>query len=167
MVDFNKLLAQARRNNDTFGQAQLPTTQQPQAATLVTPPPLPDKPKLEPAAVAPTPLNTLDLGIDEVKPDEVKEAVVDYPGLVDLQQRIHALEDALKANHPAMESLLQTIHRNLQKDPELVHMLRPEDTSTIFAGLQKKTQTKIVEETVKSARNGKNKGLKNIGLEDL
>lgn len=92
---------------------------------------------------------------------------VEYPGLVDLQERILNLDKALLAKHPAMDSLLQSIHRNLQKDPELVHMLKPEDTAIIFRALQNKTQTTIVTETVKSASSGRGKGLKNLGLEDL
>jgi hypothetical protein len=87
--------------------------------------------------------------------------------MLELATKINSLEQALLTAHPMMDSLLQTIHRNLQKDPELIHMLKPEQRATIFAGLQKKTQTKIVEDTVKSAASGRNRGLKNIGLEDL
>lgn len=94
-------------------------------------------------------------------------AVVEYPGLHDLRDRIYALDKALLAKHPVMDSLLQTIHRNLQKDPELIHLLTSEQRAMIFAGLKNKTQTVIVTETVKSAGSGKNKGLKSIGLEDM
>lgn len=93
--------------------------------------------------------------------------VIEYPGLPDLLDKIYSLDSAMKAAHPAMDSLLQTIHRNLSKDPELVHLLKPEQRAIIFAGLQRKTQTKIVDDTVKSASSGKNKSLKNIGIEDL
>lgn len=92
---------------------------------------------------------------------------IEYPGLVDLLDKIYELDKALKVAHPAMDSLLQYIHRNLAKDPELVHLLKPEQRAMIFKGLQQKTQTKIVEDTVKSASSGRNKGLKNIGIEDL
>jgi hypothetical protein len=94
-------------------------------------------------------------------------ASIEYPGLAELQQRIADLDAALKANHPGMESMLQTIHRNLDKDPELVHLLKEEDISIIVAGLESKTKTRIIDETVKSAASGRNKGLKNIGMEDL
>lgn len=98
---------------------------------------------------------------------EQNGATIEYPGLLDLRTKIYALDEALKQQHPAMDSLLQTIHRNLQKDPELTHMLKEEEIAVIFQGLQKKTQTKIVADAVKSASSGKNRGLKNIGLEDL
>src|SRR3990172_4492582 len=94
-------------------------------------------------------------------------ASIEYPGLAELQEKILQLDNALKQNHPGMESMLQTIHRNLDKDPELVHLLKEEDITTIVAGLEKKTQTKIIDDTVKSAASGRNKGLKNIGMEDL
>lgn len=94
-------------------------------------------------------------------------AVIEYPGLAELQEKILQLDQALKVNHPGMEAMLQTIHRNLDKDPELVHLLKEEDVSIIVQGLEKKTQTRIIDDTVKSAASGRNKSLKNIGMEDL
>lgn len=105
--------------------------------------------------------------MSETTPQPVLGSTIEYPGLTELLDKIYGLEAALKTAHPSMDSLLQIIHRNLQKDPELVHILKPEQRAIVFAGLQKKTQTKIVMDTVKSASSGKNKGLKNIGLEDL
>lgn len=94
-------------------------------------------------------------------------AAIEYPGLVDLVTKINSLDAAITTKHPAMESLLQTIHRNLQADPELIHILKPEQIAILFKGLQQKTQTMIVTEAVKSASSGKGRGLKNIGMEDL
>jgi len=102
----------------------------------------------------------------EVKQSSV-ESTIEYPGLYQLQELILNLDKALKEKHPAMPSLLQTIHRNLSKDPELVHLLKPEDKAIIFAALQVKTNTRIVDDTIASASSGKNKTLKNIGIEDL
>jgi hypothetical protein len=125
---------------------------------------------------SPAPVTTpsLDLGIPDDRPSALKDQPVEvlgipveYPGLTDLREKILNLDTALKAKHPAMDSLLQTIHRNLQKDPELIHLLKPEETAIVFAGLQSKTQTQIVTETVKSAGSGRNKGLSKLGLEDL
>lgn len=90
-----------------------------------------------------------------------------YPGLAELQEKIIQLDQALKQKHPAMESLLQTIHRNLDKDPELTHLLKEEDIAVIIMGLEEKTKTKIIDDTVKSAASGRNKSLKSIGMEDL
>ena len=122
------------------------------------------------APVAPVPATTQDTvasGLGMPNESAPAGAVIDYPGLYELREKILNLDKALLTNHPAMDSLLQTIHRNLQKDAELLHLLKPEERATIFQGLQKKTQTKIVTDTVKSASSGKNKSLKNIGLEDL
>lgn len=155
MVDFNKLLAATK-------------------AQQVAAPPPPTSVQLAPATVPPAP--QLPTVVDKVPSasDGTNSAsevgpgsVVEYPGLPDLREKISSLDEALKLKHPAMDSLLQTIHRNLQKDPELIHLLKPEETAIIFTGLQQKTQTKIVDETVKSASAGRNKGLKQIGMEDL
>ena len=94
-------------------------------------------------------------------------AVVSYPALDELLEKLGSLEQALKQQHPAMESLLKTIHKNLSADPELVHLLKPEQRAVIFAGLQQKTKTYIVDETVKSSMSGKSKSLKNVSLDDL
>jgi len=104
--------------------------------------------------------------MSEVKQSS-SEAIIEYPGLYQLQELILNLDKALKEKHPAMPSLLQTIHRNLSQDPELVHLLKPEDRAVVFAALQVKTNTRIVSDTVASASSGKNKTLRNLGLEDL
>lgn len=146
MIDFKKLLAQTQA-------AAVPNS---------IPAPQPEK-----DLVVSAPVTTTDGALGGNGSPVEAGAVVEYPGLVDLRERIYALDKALLAKHPAMDSLLQTIHRNLQKDPELIHLLKPEERAMIFAGLKNKTQTVIVQETVKSAGSGKNKGLKNIGLEDM
>lgn len=92
---------------------------------------------------------------------------ITYPGLFELHEKIITLDKALQANHPDFHNLLSTIHRQLDKDVNLIHMLKPDQVSALFRGLKKHTQTTIVDETVKSAASGRNKGLKNIGLGDL
>lgn len=172
MVDFNKLLQQARTN--TNAAAPVVQSPAPPAALNVPSPEVSASAVQEKAPDAAAP--SLDLGMEpgtyggeknDFATDEPKGAEIEYPGLPDLRQRIYSLEEAMKSNHPAMDSLLQTIHRNLDKDPELIHLLKPNETSILFGALQKKTQTKIVQETVKSAGSGKSKKLKNIGIEDL
>jgi len=187
MVDFNKLLQQSREKSSS---AATPTAaaavvqQAPQPATNAT-----VAPAAKPAAA---PVESLDLGMDlgmdadvsttpptsgiqqvantfkaaEQKPDSLG-STVEYPGLTMLQQSIYSLEEALKSAHPMMDSLLQTIHRSLGKDPQLIHLLKEEQCAILFRALQNKTQTKIVQETVKTASSGRSKRLKSIGIEDL
>lgn len=103
-----------------------------------------------------------------VSPPAQSEIDFSYPGLYELSERIIRLDRAIQSNHPEFDSLLQTIHRNLDKDEQLLHLLKPDQISTIFKGLKKKTQTVIVEDTVKSSSAGRGpRGLKNIALEDL
>lgn len=186
MVDFNKLLQQVRSKSIEPNNAAAVVTNSP-----VPPPPLnPSGPEKVSTAAAPI-LEEFDLGMDAAPQPEVKHtgmpvsatttaavaappaqeepkgSEIEYPGLTDLRQRIFSLEESMKAKHPSMDSLLQTIHRNLDKDPELVHLLKPEETSILFKALQEKTQTKIVQEAVKSAKSGKNKGLSKITLDEL
>lgn len=168
-IDFAKLLA-AHRTQVVENNAAPQVQSSPLATSPVaTPPPPPEKKESVGAAPVSPASQVIQPTTMPVSASPTAEAgaTIEYPGLYELRERILALEKALLANHPAMDSLLQTIHRNLQKDPELVHILKAEDRAIIFAGLQKKTQTKIVSDTVKSAGSGKNKGLKNLGLEDL
>lgn len=161
-IDFAKLLAEQKaKNPPSPAQPVSAATASPEVTVGVTSTPAAVDTQVNVQAVA----GDLDLGLDA--PEETKGAPIEYPGLAELSEKISSLETAFKQSHPAMDSLLQTIHRNLQKDPELVHILKPEQTAIIFAALQKKTNTKIVQETVKSASSGRNKGLKNLGLEDL
>jgi hypothetical protein len=132
-----------------------------------------EKDPLQPAEVSfkseqqllPTPA-----GIPVATPPEPQVAnVVDfsYPGLYELSERILRLDAAIASNHPEFDSILQTIHRNLDKDEQLLHLLKPDQISSIFRGLKKKTQTVLVEDTVKSSGSGRNKGLAKLGLDDL
>jgi hypothetical protein len=113
--------------------------------------------------VSSTPIATEPISTTVVPPS----ATIEYPGLYALSEKIAALDKALVAASPGMDSLLQTIHRNLDKDPELVHLLKEEEISVIFRGLERQTQTTIVSDSVKSAGSGKNKGLSKLTSADL
>lgn len=94
--------------------------------------------------------------------------VIEVPEAAQLHAQIAELDKALKENLPQMDSLLQTLHKNLSTDPQLVHLLKEEEIAVLFRGLEIKTRTKILEETVKSASSGRgNKKLSKLGEDDL
>ncbi len=165
-IDFAKLAAEVKKQRE----AQQVAAPMVASQTSVIAP-ASSVPPLVPAVTAAVPVGkgvdvTLgDLGMsNESAPSG---AAIEYPGLVDLVTKINSLDAAITAKHPSMDSLLQSIHRNLLADPELVHILKPEQVAVLFRGLQQKTQTHIVTETVMSASSGIGRGLKNIGLEDM
>lgn len=133
------------QSSTTISSSQLPTPVSPLSSLQPTKPSLDSSTKLQ----------------DSIPVD------ITYPGLFELHEKIITLDKALQANHPDFHNLLSTIHRQLDKDVNLIHMLKPDQVSALFRGLKKHTQTTIVDETVKSATSGRNKGLKNIGLGDL
>ncbi len=91
---------------------------------------------------------------------------IELPSAAAISQKIAELDQALKTANPGMENLLQTIHRNLSADPQLVHLLKEEEVAILIRGLETKTRTKILEETVKSASRG-GKSLKKLSESDL
>lgn len=76
--------------------------------------------------------------------------------IAELQERIHTA-------HPAMPSLLATIHAALKKDGSLVTLLSDEEIGIIVQGLKKQTQIEIVKEKTKKTT----KTLKTMDLDDL
>lgn len=79
-----------------------------------------------------------------------------------LKARIVQLQEALQKQLPGYESLLHTIHTNLQQSPDTVHLLEDEEIGVIVAGLQKRTNTFIaVKEANKTVKKGK------VALDDL
>jgi len=77
--------------------------------------------------------------------------------------RIAMLQETLRNNSPAYESLLHTIHVQLAKDPDVVHLLTEDQIGMIVAGLSKKKDVVIATTLQKS----KKTSLKNIGLDQL
>lgn len=55
-----------------------------------------------------------------------------------LVNKINELQTSLQENSPGYESLLYTIHTNLAKDPDMVHLLTEEQIGVIVSGLSKK-----------------------------
>lgn len=81
-----------------------------------------------------------------------------------LQEKVGSLQEALLSAHPSMPVLLRDIHNHLKADPDVVTILSEEEIGIIVSGLQKVTQTKILDSIVKK---GTGKALKKTTLADL
>jgi hypothetical protein len=79
--------------------------------------------------------------------------------------RIGDLQQLLQTANPGYESQLHMIHRALMADPDVIHILTPEQIGVIVQGLSKKKNVVIATKEAKN-KGGKG-GLKNIGLSDL
>lgn len=80
-----------------------------------------------------------------------------------IKEKILAMEQALKENHPRMPMLLKEIHTHTKADPEIVTLLDEDDIQRLVAGLQKQTQTEVAGFILKD----KKKSIKSLGLADL
>jgi len=81
-----------------------------------------------------------------------------------LKEKVLTLQTALLEQHPSMPVLLREIHNNLKQDEEIVTLLSEEEIGIIVQGLQKQTQTIILESVSKK---GTGKSLKKTTLADL
>lgn len=78
--------------------------------------------------------------------------------------RIAELTLAVKTLHPSISSLLSTIHRDLQSDPDVVAILAPAERASIVAALMFKTTQTI---TTSILSGSKGKSAKKMGVEDV
>ena len=81
--------------------------------------------------------------------------------------KLDELQQMLQTAHPAMPRLLRDVHRELLKDPELVHLLKPEQTAVYVSAAQRLANITIVAAATKKSTTGRGKSLKDIGLEDI
>lgn len=83
----------------------------------------------------------------------------------EVREKLASLQEALLAGTPTMPKLLQDIHRNLKKDPDIVTLLSDEECSILVRGLKKQTATEIATKIVKKKSTGK--AVKNMTAADL
>lgn len=81
-------------------------------------------------------------------------------------QRIADLQVALQQRAPNYEYLLKVIHTNLKDDPELPHLLSPEQVGIIVAGLSQKKGI-ILAKAAGKDKTASGKKLKDVSLGDL
>jgi DNA polymerase III psi subunit len=70
----------------------------------------------------------------------------------DLQEKIASLQAALLDAHHKMPGLLHDIHKTLRAQPENVTLLSEEQIQIVVAGLEKQTNTHLVQSVSKSAK---------------
>ena len=66
-----------------------------------------------------------------------------------ISSEILRLQEMLLAQNPAMPTLLRTIHKELQANPDVVTLLAEEEIASIISGLEKFTKTELVTATKK------------------
>lgn len=80
-----------------------------------------------------------------------------------LKEQIYTLKERLLTGNPDMPVLLQTIHKKLREDAELVTTLSEEEVGVIVAGLKRHQNVEISVVVSKA----KGKSAKNLTLDDL
>lgn len=83
----------------------------------------------------------------------------------DMQEKILALEAAVKQRLPNMPMLLKEIHGALRKDPDCVTLLTEQEIAVLISGLERQTNTYIVS-TVTKSKSAASK-LKTLTADDL
>lgn len=83
-----------------------------------------------------------------------------------ISSKISELQSQLLANHPQMPLLLREIHSTLKNNPAVVTLLSEDEIRVIVNGLQKQTNTYLVQ-SITSSKGSKTKALKNVSSADL
>ena len=90
------------------------------------------------------------------------------PGFL-LKQKVGELNEAMLSNHPRMPVLLKEIWLAVRKQPEQVTVLSPEETHTIFQGIERQTgiflATSVTESKSKTGTSSKMAALKKLGAD--
>lgn len=110
-----------------------------------------------PAVVDPTPVQAETVGVGVGVTSSIKIIPTTLGPAEIIKQKISELQVALQAAAPNYETLLITIHKALQKDEDVVHLLTDEEIGVICAGLSKKKDIVIAEATVKKLKGSKTK----------
>ena len=69
----------------------------------------------------------------------------------ELITKLNELADALEKENPGIATYVESIHKNLLQYPELIHMLKPEETRILVAGIEKYSSSKLTQPKVKKA----------------
>lgn len=84
-----------------------------------------------------------------------------------IEERITLLQESLEKQLPEYKNLLRTIHSILQKDEELVHILKEEQIGVVLAALQKHKGVVIAAVTEKAGKREASKKLAATTVEDI
>ena len=69
--------------------------------------------------------------------------------------RLDGLEQAMLANDPLLPGHLKAIHTQLSQQPELLHLLKPEQIGQVMLGMQRVVGIQLVAEAKKTPAKGK------------
>lgn len=99
---------------------------------------------------------------------QLPELIINSPGFL-LKQKVGELNEAMLSNHPRMPVLLKEIWLAVRKQPEQVTLLDPEETHTIFQGIERQTgiflASSVTESKSKSGTTSKMAALKKLGAD--
>lgn len=70
----------------------------------------------------------------------------------EIKEKLAQLEHALNEAIPNIKGVLQTIHKQLKADPEIVTLLSEEECAIIVRGLKKQTNTEIAVTALKGSK---------------
>jgi hypothetical protein len=82
-------------------------------------------------------------------------------------QQLDKLQAEIQARQPGYEYSLREIHKALNDDPALLHIIKPDQIGIVVAGLKLKQNEVIVEETLKSKRGAGGKKLRDLTEDDI
>ncbi len=85
-------------------------------------------------------------------------------GAKSIQEKIASLEAALLSDTPEAKLVLASIHKQLQKDPDVVTILTEEEIGQLVGGLSKVTGHTI---TAKAMAAPRNKPLRETSIDDI
>lgn len=81
-----------------------------------------------------------------------------------VQEKILALDAAMKAANPEMPTLLRDIHTQLRNDPDVVTLLSEEEIAIIVQGLDKQTGNNLVAKVMSGS---KRISAKSLSIDDI
>lgn len=85
---------------------------------------------------------------------------------IDIQSKLQELQSQLLTAHPALPSLLRTIHSQLKNDPAVVTLLTEDEMHIIVQGLEKQTNTYLASSITKPSAT-KKASLSKVKVDDL
>lgn len=99
-------------------------------------------------------------------PEQLAKVGPDHP-IMQLMERMTAIEQKLAANDPEISTHLKEIMKLMGTYEELAHILTPDQIAVAMKGLQKHVGIQLVIEEQSGKKSGRSKSLKGVGVNDL
>lgn len=84
----------------------------------------------------------------------------------DVKEKLAALQEQLLSAHPALPTLLRTIHQQLKNDPAVVTLLSEDEMHIIVQGLEKQTGT-FLASAIAKPKASTSKALSKVKMDEL